>query len=439
MTFSFYIETFGCKVNQAESGSMAKELKDGGWSFAPDLKTADCVIINTCTVTGRANMQARQAVRHALRENPRALIAVTGCYAQTAANELLDIKGIDYLAGNTHKHELCDLLLRSNRMKPANPVVLCDDIAQKQNFTALPFYDLENRTRPFLKIQDGCNQFCAYCAVPLARGRSRSMPLADVIAHINKLYANGFKETVLTGIHVGKYGHDLGPNMDLAFLLKTILAETDMPRLRISSIESVEITAGLLEIAASSPRVCPHWHIPLQSGDDDILARMERPYRRKDFNDIVLQIHKLFPNAAIGSDILTGFPGETEDNFANTLNLIENLPFTYLHIFPYSVRPNTKAAGMPNKIKADIIKKRCQILHKTGISKKSAFYEKFIGQTVRVLAESEPDAKTGLLKGFSDNYLPLAFAGPNSLKNTFVNVRIKKLQNAALVGEICEK
>lgn len=434
---SFYIVTFGCKVNQAESGSIAKELKDGGWIFAPDVKSADCVIINSCTVTGRANMQARQAVRHALRENPKAVMAVTGCYAQTSAEELLAIPGIDYLAGNNRKHELCAALLATNRAKNTHPVTLLNDIAQEKKFAALPFYDLENRNRPFLKIQDGCNAFCAYCAVPYARGRSRSMPQPDVIAHINKLYADGFKEVVLTGIHVGKYGHDFTQTTDLALLLKTILAETDMPRLRISSIESMEITDELLDIAVNNDRICPHWHIPLQSGDDAVLRRMERLYNRAEFRRTVENVHKLFPQAAIGSDVLVGFPGEQDANFANTLQLIEDLPFTYLHVFPFSVRPNTKAATFTDKIPADVIKKRCQILRKTSISKKTAFYNSAIGQTVTVLVESKRDAKTGLLKGFSDNYLPLLFAGSDDLKNTIVNVRINELLNTELFGEIC--
>lgn len=433
---SFYIVTFGCKVNQAESGSIAKELKDGGWAFAPDIKSADCVIINSCTVTGRANMQARQAVRHALRANPRAVMAVTGCYAQTSAEELLAIPGIDYLAGNNRKHELCAALLTANGVKNSRPVILLDDIAAEKRFTALPFYDLENRTRPFLKIQDGCNAFCAYCAVPYARGRSRSMPQPDVINHINKLYTDGFKEVVLTGIHVGKYGHDFTQNTDLALLLKSILAETDMPRLRISSIESVEITDALLDIALNDARICPHWHIPLQSGDDTVLQRMERPYKREEFRRTVERIHALFPQTALGSDVLVGFPGEQDAYFANTLQLIEDLPFTYLHVFPFSVRPNTKAATFTDKIPADVIKKRCQILRKTGISKKTAFYASAVGQTVRVLAESKRDPETGLLKGFSDNYLPLLFAGPDDLKNTIVNVRINEIQNTELFGEI---
>lgn len=435
---SFYISTFGCKVNQAESGSIAKELKDGGWALAPDIKSADCVVINSCTVTGRANMQARQAIRHAMRENPKAVIAVTGCYAQTSADELQTIEGIDYLAGNNRKHELCAALLANGSQKNLRPLILHEDIALDRGFTALPFYDLENRTRPFLKIQDGCNAFCAYCAVPYARGRSRSMPARDVIAHINKLYEDGFKEMVLTGIHVGKYGHDLEKSSDLAALLQMILAETDMPRLRISSIESVEITDGLLDIAVNSNRICPHWHIPLQSGDDAVLKRMERPYNREEFRRTVERIHELFPRAALGSDVLVGFPGEQDVNFNNTLQLIEDLPFTYLHVFPFSVRPNTKAAAFTDTIAADVVKKRCQILRKTGISKKTAFYASALNLVVRILAESKRDSKTGLLKGFSDNYLPVMFEGPDRLKNTLVNVRISKLQNTDLFGEICD-
>lgn len=435
---SFYIETFGCKVNQAETGSIAHELKRGGWAFASDIASADCIIINTCTVTGRANMQARQAIRHALRQNPRAVIAITGCYAQTSAQELLDIQGIDYLAGNNCKQELCARLLMDKSAKQSAPVILLTDIAQNQSFAALPFYDLENRTRPFLKIQDGCNAFCTYCAVPYARGRSRSMPQTDVIAHINKLFLGGFKETVLTGIHVGKYGLDLPEETDLAALLELILRETDMPRLRISSIESMEITDRLLDIAVNNPRVCPHWHIPLQSGDDSILARMERPYTRCQFRNTVLQVHELFPAAALGSDILVGFPGENEAHFQNTLELIQELPFTYLHVFPYSVRPNTKAAGFADKIPADAAKKRCQILRKTGISKKTAFYESHLDSVVRVLTESKRDPHSGLLRGFSDNYLPVAFSGSDDLKNSFVNVRIVKLKEADLLGKICE-
>lgn len=416
MQYKFSIITLGCKVNQCESESMGRYLKDAGWKPAQDGEQADLCILNTCTVTHRASMQSRQAARQAIRANPGAKLIVTGCYAQTEPQELQKIKGIDHIIGHSSKHQIPGLAVSLIKDKADFPYLVNEKIKDEKQFRQIPGLSAGTRTRPFLKIQDGCNAFCTYCIVPYARGRSRSMPADDVLNNIKLLKESGYRETVLSGIHLGCYGQDFSPAADLCSLLKEIDNQNLIDRVRISSIEPHELTDDIIRLVSDSSCFCRHFHIPLQSGDDNILKRMHRPYSREYFKNLVLKIHDLMPDAAIGADTLIGFPGETDQAFENTCNLIKDLPISYVHVFPFSPRKGTPAYSFPDQVKTEIVKQRTRKIRELGKKKKKDFYEKFINKTVDILVETRQDKETGLLKGVSSNYLTVSFKGSEDLK-----------------------
>lgn len=411
----FITTTLGCKVNQCESESIAKTLISSGWTHAGDETGADLCIINTCTVTRRASMQSRQAIRQAIRSNPGAVIIATGCYAETEPDELRKIEGIDRIIGNKKKEKIFEII--KNEFK-------CP--ADSGGFVHAPSARSGTRTRAFLKIQDGCDAFCTYCIVPYARGRSRSMPVQSVIESVNNLREAGYREAVLSGIHLGKYGQDLSPGTTLTALLELITDSCIIDRVRLSSIEPNELTPGIIKLAAESGKICSHFHIPLQSGDDGILKKMHRPYSREYFKDLIIRIKESMPDAAIGVDILAGFPGETDEAFHNTYSLIDELPVSYLHVFPFSPRKKTPAYDFPEQVPAYIIKARCTEMRRVGASKKADFYKKAAGTEADILIEDKRDEESGLLKGISSNYLSVLIKGEDHIKNRIVKVRINK-------------
>jgi threonylcarbamoyladenosine tRNA methylthiotransferase MtaB len=309
-------------------------------------------------------------------------------------------------------------------------------INENRSFQLMPTATAASRTRPFLKIQDGCNAFCTYCIVPYARGRSRSMPVDEVLKSIDRLARAGFQEVVLTGIHLGAYGRDLVPAANLADLMKHIENRGSITRVRISSIEPFELTEDVVQQVAGSQIFCRHFHIPLQSGDDGILKKMGRPYSHRDFKALIDNIHGCMPDAAIGVDVLIGFPGETEAAFENTHELIAGLPISYLHVFPFSERPGTPAAKFSNKLDPRVIKARAERIREIGHQKRMAFYRRFEGVMLPVLIEGKRDSATGLLKGLSSNYLPVMVDGGDDLQNKIVNVKIEKLEGGRLYGEL---
>ncbi|OQY08499.1 MAG: tRNA (N(6)-L-threonylcarbamoyladenosine(37)-C(2))-methylthiotransferase MtaB [Desulfobacteraceae bacterium 4572_123] len=430
----FKVMTLGCKVNQYESDGLSQYLRKSGWHSNADETCTDLCIINTCTVTQKASMQSRQAIRKAVRKNPEACIIVTGCYAQTEPSELEKITGVDYVIGHSDKHKIPSMLSKIAEHKNSHPVTICHDIAGEKKFANFPCPGRGGRTRAFLKIQDGCNNFCTYCIVPYARGRSRSMPAGEVLHNINTLQTAGFKEVVLTGIHLGYYGLDFAPPSSLVEMLRQIHETRPMDRVRLSSIEPHEITEEMICLVASSGVFCHHFHIPLQSGDDSILQRMHRPYSGAFFKELVQKIHGLLPDAAIGADILVGFPGETDDAFENTYNLINEMPVTYLHVFPFSSRSGTPAAGFPDQVEHDVVKTRCRRMRELGIAKKKLFYKKNIGKISKVLIEGKRDRDTGHLKGTTHNYIPILLQGEDYLKESIVNVRIESVSEQ---GRVC--
>jgi threonylcarbamoyladenosine tRNA methylthiotransferase MtaB len=431
---TFIIKTLGCKVNQCESEAIGNALSasDDGYTGSGD-GSADVVIINTCTVTGKAAMQSRQAVRRAIREHPAAHIVVTGCHAQTTAKELSAIDGVDLIVGNAEKHRIPQLLACQTTPPPdlSRPALRCPDIAHSDRFEALPSISHGNRTRPFLKIQDGCNDFCTYCIVPYARGRSRSQSADDVLHQIRQLSRLGYREVVLTGIHIGCYGQDLIPATGLYDLLCRIREDGAIDRVRISSIEPVELSDDIIKLAASEDdhtgRLCPHFHIPLQSGDDAILRRMHRPYDGDYFKRLVRGIIERLPDAAIGVDTLIGFPGESDSAFEKTFGMIESLPIAYLHVFPFSARRGTPAFHFDDKVPEAQIKTRCRQMRRLGDDKRRAFYARYVGKTVTVLVEGARNRIDGRLKGLTNNYIPVRFHGSGDSVNTFRRVTIQCL------------
>ena len=415
----FAVVTLGCRVNQCESDSLAQQFKDGGWTEAGAGAPVELVIVNTCAVTGKAAMQSRQAVRRARRDHPGARLVVTGCYAQIAAGEIRKIKGVDTVCGNPEKHRLAALIRAGETLR-------ISDVGRRHRFDPIQVPVATDRTRPVLKIQDGCNAFCTYCIVPHARGRSRSMPEADVLDHIRRLEAAGFCEVVLSGIHLGAYGADLDPETCLQRLLERIEAETVIDRVRLSSIEPAELTPGIRRLAAASTRICPHFHVPLQSGDDDILRKMGRPYTSSQFEALVVDLHRRMPDAAVGADLLVGFPGETEASFARTFALIERLPFTYLHVFPFSARPGTPAFHFSDPVPSAQIQQRCRSLRRLGSQKRARFLESLVNRRVSALVEARRDPKRGWLKATTANYATVLLEGPDALKNRMVSCIIQQ-------------
>ena len=421
------VTTLGCKVNQFESASFITGFKEQGCEIVPVSEAADIFVINTCTVTGRAGQQSRQLIRKIIRSNPDARLVVTGCYAQMAAEELLDIVQDNPLAivGNGNKHLLVETALAE---KQPDMVMLTGRISAKKEICPLPVRRFSGRTRAFLRIQDGCNNFCTYCIVPYTRGRSRSLPMDQVLEQVRVFADEGYLELVITGINVGKYGLDLEEGEDIYSLLETICRGFPSIRIRLSSVEPTEVNDRLLELMTGYENFMPHLHIPLQSGDDGVLVGMNRRYTTETFVRVIQKIRTALPHGAIGCDILGGFPGEDEQAADNTFRLIEGLPISYLHVFPYSKRPGTLAAEFKNQIPGPVKAERVARLRELGQQKKEEFYRCHIGTEQNILVERK-NKKTGLLQGFSENYIPVRFRGPAGCIKTIVRVRIDRIED----------
>jgi len=433
---TFKISTLGCKVNQSESEAIARQLETYDWLPTGHDAASEITIINTCTVTQKASMQSRQAVRQAIRANPNSRIVVTGCYAQTEPKAFEKINGVHYIIGNADKHRIGEILAAGRNSADGQPVTINNDIRLSDPLKPSPAAVSGSRTRPFLKIQDGCDAFCTYCIVPHARGPSRSLPAANVLKSIKALSVAGYQEIVLTGIHLGRYGCDLIPATRLHELLDRIDQSKLVQRVRLSSIEPLELTDDLIQRVADSFRFCHHFHIPLQSGDDSILKKMKRPYTVDIFRQRVAKIRDQIPDAAIGVDTLIGFPGETDAAFSNTYDFINELPITYLHVFPFSSRPGTPAARYLDKVAPDVIKKRCEKMRRLGKAKRLHFNRNFIGKAVEILVESTRHAATGLLKGISSNYMPVLVDADDDQINKLVTVKLTDQIDDALMGSI---
>jgi threonylcarbamoyladenosine tRNA methylthiotransferase MtaB len=436
-TIKVGLATLGCKVNQYESAALAEDLQKENFLLVPFNSVADIYIINTCTVTAFSDFQARQLIRRAHRSNPQAKIMVTGCYAQIASATIAAIEGVSFVVGNDRKNIITGLL--KDKATPYSRILAADIFRQKE-FCNMPLARFGDRTRAFLKIQDGCNSFCSYCIVPFARGKSRSLPPQEILSALARFNQEDYHEIVLAGIHLGVYGHDLNPATDLSHLLRQVFNLAWNSRLRLSSIEPREITTDLLNIFDNNDLLCPHLHIPLQSGDDKILQLMKRNYDTLFYRDLIEKVCSTISDMAIGIDVMAGFPSESDEQFRNTLNLLEELPVAYLHVFPYSERPGTSAQNIQPKIPETVKKERTTVLRNLSTRKREKFALRFLGKPLKVLVEKTKDKKSGLLKGFSQNYLPFLLTGNiSSSANKIVTVRAEKYLDGKLYGKIISR
>lgn len=472
---TFFIEQFGCRATQADAAAIERQLIERGYAASVDANSADVVVVNTCTVTAAADLQARQSICAIHRKNPAARVIVTGCYAQRAPEELAALEGVSWVVGNSHKPEIpriveemdrgaqrdqreliqepaldlsCDarqafvplstIASQSQSLVRGPAHILIGDIQEQQDFLAAPVEGGEaGHTRPVLKIQDGCNKRCSYCVIPHVRGRSRSLTPGAVIEEIRKLCAGGAREVVLSGIDLGNYGRDLAPRAHLGETLRRILDETPLERLRVSSVEPMDVTADLVAIFAASERMARHVHMPLQSGSDRILRAMHRWYRAEHYARRVELVREWLADAAIGADVIAGFPGETEADHQATISLIERLPLTYLHIFSFSARPGTVAADLREQVPEQAIARRARELRALGEKKRVAFRAAQLGRAMRALTLNRrgQDARGSWTRALSSNYLDARVPGAWPA-NRFVDLRITGLAEGHLTGSL---
>lgn len=427
---AFY--TLGCKVNQVETEQIKEDFINQGYQVVDFSQPADVYVINTCTVTHISDRKSRAALRRAIRQNPGASIVATGCLAQVNAKEIAAIEGVNLVVGSNYKHRIADLV-NKYREQPGGKVIMAGQISP-QDRPQKSIYTLHHkRTRGFVKIEDGCENFCSYCIVPLARGPVRSKLPEDVQSEIENMVSLGYGEIVLTGINTGLYGQDLN-DCSLDQLLEYITAKVAGDyRLRLSSIEPLELSSRLLELVAGSQRICRHLHIPLQSGSDPILQKMGRRYTAAYYRNLILEIAYKIPGAAVTTDIMTGFPGETEAHFADTYTLLQDLPIYNMHVFKYSRRAGTRAAEMEEQIPEPIKQQRSAALLELANNKRQTFIKSQIGQTLTALAERR--IGPGRLVGITDNYINVEFSSSTCVPGQFIKLKINELKNGQATGE----
>jgi len=425
------LHTLGCRLNQAETAVLATRLRRDGYRVVEFGEPTDLLVVNTCSVTEDAERTCRYVIRKTLRHSPGAFVAVTGCYAQTGVQALRTIPGIDLIVGNQFKWDLPSFLPAPHALKKQpDPEVLHTRTIDREDFT-LPEYGEPDSTRALLKVQDGCNIMCSFCIIPFARGHERSRLRDDVIREAEILVAGGYKEIVLTGVNIGQYRQG---EIDLAGLIAQLEAIEGLDRIRISSIEPTTITNALLDRMASSSKLCPYLHIPLQSGDDTILSAMRRPYNLEEFTRLIRRTLAAIPHLGLGTDIMVGFPGETEEAFEHTLGLVRELPFSYLHVFAYSQRPGTAASKLPDQVPVIVARQRAKILAEVSRLKRLAFAERHIGSAVSVLFESgEID---GFRLGVTANFLKVAVPSSIDLTNHLKEVRIIGASDRWALGQL---
>jgi threonylcarbamoyladenosine tRNA methylthiotransferase MtaB len=432
MTKKIAITTLGCKINQFESAAMTQALENDGFSIVPFSGPADIYLINSCTVTAKTDAESRRLIRRATRLNPEARVVVTGCYAQMAGAELLATPGVNLILGNSEKRDIVGFL-REMEIGDQPRAVVADISLQKSGESA-PLESFAEHTRAFLQVQNGCDARCAYCIVPFARGASRSVAPEEALDAMTSFTAKGFKEIVLTGIHLGGYGLDLNPPTDLLELLRRAEGLAAVNRLRIGSVEPTEVSPELVSFLAESKMVCPHLHLPLQSGSDGVLSRMNRGYSTELYRGVVQALVQAIPDICLGTDLIAGFPGETDQEFAETYRFIEELPLAYLHVFPFSPRPGTPAATMTPQLHSRVVKERAEALRLLSEQKKNAYAAGFVGRELRVLVQRDAGGR----KGLSRNYLPVLIEGSEGLFNSEVNVLITGAVGGELVGRLAE-
>jgi len=467
----FYIENFGCRATQADGAALERQFVERGMERAGLARDAEIVVLNTCTVTEAADKDARSSIRRLQRENPDCRILVTGCYAQRAPEELAALPGVTWVVGNSHKHQAAEMAASAasivgfvslaqlsgeaaefphNRREHdcvGHPHILVGDIFAHTELLAAPVFEAANeRTRPNLKVQDGCDNRCSFCVIPYVRGQSRSSPMERVIGEVRALVEAGYREVVISGINLGRWGRDLessrqpsaisyqsshGPR--LVDLIRAILHHTSLEKLRISSVEPMDWSDELIGLVAESGRIAKHAHVPLQSASDAVLRRMHRKYRPWHYREKIWKIHSAMPSAAIGADVMVGFPGETETEFAETRRMVEELPFTYLHVFTYSARPGTPAAEQSGQVPVRLARERNRELREIAGAKKKAFARTLVGSTVEAITLHTRGGN--FTDALTENYLKMRVAGDLEA-NQWLRVRVEGTESETLIGRV---
>ena len=421
--------TLGCKLNTYDTEWHREQFEQAGYQVVPFGDTADVTVVNTCTVTGQGDAQSRQMLRKAHRTSPAGLVIATGCYAQTDSDAIAAMPEVDLVVGTAEKTKLLDLI--NDTCSLGRTFVTR---SRADDFQDMDIMNFGGRSRAFVKVQEGCNEFCSFCIIPFARGKSRSRTIESTVAQVERLVQSGYDEVVLTGVHIGDYGTDL----DTRFvdLLEAVDRVDGLSRFRISSVEATFLTDEVIAFLAATPRFCRHLHVPLQSGDDDILTAMRRPYTAGFYADLLAKLEDQIPGIGIGADVMVGFPGETEAAFQNTVRLIESSPLVFLHVFPYSPRGNTPASKLPNHVDPAVKKQRGAELRKLGKNKADAFQSAFLGQTLEVLFEGRREAQSGFLQGVTDNYIRVFAPGPDAAKDSILPVTLSHIEAERVVGTI---
>lgn len=427
--------TLGCKVNFYDTEAIWQLFKQAGYEQIDFDATADVYLINTCSVTNTGDKKSRQMIRRAIRRNPEAIIAVTGCYAQTAPNEILDIPGVDIVIGTQDRETLIPLVEQFQRER--QPINAVRNIMKTRQFEELDVPEFSGRTRAFLKIQEGCNNFCTFCIIPWTRGLSRSRAPESVLKQARQLVAAGYKEIVLTGIHTGGYGDDL-EDYSLADLLRDLDRIEGLQRIRISSIEASQITDEVIAILQSSDKMCRHLHIPLQAGDNEVLKRMRRKYTVEEYAEKIRRLHEIMPGVAITTDVIVGFPGETDEMYRNGLNFLKQMNFSEMHVFPYSKRTGTPAARMDDQVDEEVKHARVQEIIDLSEQMQLNYAKQYVGDVLEVIPERSVKGKEsqGLIEGHSDNYITVEFKGSEQLIGQVCQVRITQAGVNACQGEL---
>jgi threonylcarbamoyladenosine tRNA methylthiotransferase MtaB len=443
----YYIENFGCRAAQADGAAIERQLADLGMRRVDEARQAQVVVLNTCTVTSAADHDARAAVRRVHREQPEAKILVTGCYAQRAPKELAGLDGVAWVVGNSHKNHIGNIVgqrrqndfVRLDSLRESfgggyfSSKIYLSDIFAHTELQPAPVFDAIDRTRPNLKVQDGCDNRCSFCVIPFVRGQSRSLKVDDVLREVDALEAAGYREIVISGINLGRWGRDFASQMRFIDLLNCILERTSIAKLRLSSVEPMDWTDELIALIASSARICKHAHVPLQSGSDRILRRMHRKYRPWHYAEKLEQIRSAMPDAAIGADLMVGFPGETDALFEESRRFIEQLPLTYLHVFTYSPRPGTPAAGFTEQVPLHIARERNRELRKMSDGKNLKFRSQLVGRTLNGITLTQSSATS--IQALSDNYIKVEISGCHTA-NRLVKISVNSVIEHGLSGVI---
>lgn len=432
-TVAFY--TLGCKLNQYETEAIREQFERTGYQVVPFEAWADVYVVNTCSVTSKSDRHSRQMIRRAIQTAPEATVVATGCCAQVSPDSLACIPGVDFILGTQEKIHILDFL--NQHRGNGKPFIAISPRESLTRFEEIDISSFGRYTRAFIKIQDGCDRFCSYCIVPFARGPNRSRKLTSVVSQAQRLVDLGYQEIVLTGVQLGAYGQDLEEKISLVDVLQALEKIEGLRRIRLSSIEPTDVSPELIHLLAGSNKICRHLHLPLQGGDNQILARMNRPYRTVDYQDLVLTLVEKVPGIGIGADVMVGFPGEQEKSFRRSYEFIESLPLYYLHVFSYSQRPGTVAATLPDQVPPKVKKERAHRMKELREQKILRFWQSFVGQRLEVLLENRRHRETGKLTGLTDNYIRVLVDGEDCLMSRMVEVEICRVEGDKVFGRIC--